>query len=380
MAVFLPMPSEALRDPAKWDTDWEAFLRREFALPRGLRLCFEAKRIEIEVSPHGLDAALSGYPDLVFATCAIQRNITEEALAHFTRDNLEARWMNASSEVRGQHILGAMAAVCSKARNLNEARAYCSPELRLLRLRLDGKVFLDLLKSIMLEDASFIPNKPVYVSHPGWDAFITEQTRLNNTEAKKIALAEILLLRNKLIFHVVQFTLRSFLGLDPPVLSVRKQHKFLVQKKTPVHPIQKAVLVQALGPDAARARAKEERDDAKARINQRLGACSYMGCLNFEPRDGSRKFQRCRKCFEVMEREVLYCSRTCQTTDWKFRHKAICGKPLDFETACYSAQQIPDNRLSALHPEQGTDDVRFRCWKLRARVVSVLQRDSDDHG
>jgi hypothetical protein len=131
-------------------------------------------------------------------TRAIQRNITEEALHHFTHNDFEAKWMKAGADVRGRHILGAMAAVCSKARNLNEARAYC-PEIRLMRLRLDGKVFLNLLKSVMLEDASFIPSEPIYVSHPGWDAWAAGKKNLNATEAIKIALAEILILRTKLI-------------------------------------------------------------------------------------------------------------------------------------------------------------------------------------
>ena len=72
----------------------------------------------------------------------------------------------------------------------------------MIRLRLDGKVFLSLLRSVMLEDASFIPSQPIFVSNPGWDAWAAQQRILNDTEAKKIALAEILILRTKLICEV----------------------------------------------------------------------------------------------------------------------------------------------------------------------------------
>jgi hypothetical protein len=78
-----------------------------------------------------------------------------------------------------------MVAVCSKKRNLNEARTYC-PEVRLMRLRLDGKVFLNLLKSVMLEDASFIPSQPIYVSHPEWDVWAAAQRNLNDSEGRRL--------------------------------------------------------------------------------------------------------------------------------------------------------------------------------------------------
>ncbi|KAJ7441731.1 hypothetical protein FB451DRAFT_1298446, partial [Mycena latifolia] len=301
--IILPTPTDALQDAEKWNSDWEALLRRDFAPPKGPRICFNARVLEIETTPHGADDAMSSYQSLLFNTCVVQRNITEEALRHFTRDNLEARWTEAGADVRRRHILSAMVAI------------------RLSRLRLNGKVFLDLLKSLMYEDASFIPSKPIYVSHPAWDAFAAEQEKLNNTEAKKIALAEILLLRTKLICHVVQFNLRSFFGLPPPELSVMKEHKSLEHAESPLQPFHMAALVEALGPDAAKARAKAARDGAKARIEQRRGHCSYLGCNNSEPPDGSQKFARCKKCFDTMERQVLYCSRTCQTADWKLGHK-----------------------------------------------------------
>ncbi|KAJ7765077.1 hypothetical protein DFH07DRAFT_1059011 [Mycena maculata] len=82
-------------------------------------------------------------------------------LHYFAFDNLEAKWMEAGVDVRHEHILDGMTAVCDKARNLYEARAY-TPELRLSRLRLDGKVLSNLLKSVMLEDASFVPSAPKY--------------------------------------------------------------------------------------------------------------------------------------------------------------------------------------------------------------------------
>ncbi|KAJ7031073.1 hypothetical protein C8F04DRAFT_1263346 [Mycena alexandri] len=306
--TFLPLPHDAIRDPERWNSAWEVLLRGELAFPAGPPRAFKTKLDQIETMPRGVDETLLGYQALVASTCAVQRNITEEALKHFSFDDFEAKWMNAGADVRGKHILNAMADVCSKARNLNEARMYCAPELRLLRLRLDGKVFLNLLKSVMHADASFIPSQPVYVSHPGWDMWAAGQRNLNSSEAMKAALAEILILRTKLICHVVQFTMRSFFGEDPPVLVIQKEHRSSKKAKNPMRSQQLADLVETFGPDGAKIRAADEKAGTKARISQRVAHCS-----------------------------------ACQTADWKLRHKAVCGKPIDFDTA----SQVFEHPISA---------------------------------
>ncbi|KAJ6483923.1 hypothetical protein C8R45DRAFT_293805 [Mycena sanguinolenta] len=305
--VDFPTPQDALRYPEKWNSDWEALLRRELAFPIGPHLLFQRKMMEIAMIPMGLQGSLVSYPSWVANTCAIQRNITEEALRYFSESSLETRWMDAGPDARGKHILDAMVSLCSKARNLNEARSYC-PELSLTALQADGKVFLDLLRSVMLEDASFIPTEPKFVSHPGWDAWSAEQDKINDSELNKMSCAEILILRTKLISHVVQFTLRSFFGLSPPTFIVGREHKPDQKSNAPRLP---PVLTELFGgPQAVMARLKDDKVATKARHSQRLGQCCYLGCTKTEPPDGSVKFSRCKSCFEKMRQQVLYCSRS----------------------------------------------------------------------
>ncbi|KAJ7466912.1 hypothetical protein FB451DRAFT_1178177 [Mycena latifolia] len=295
--ILLPLPSDALRNPEKWDADWEAFLRMEFARRgKGPVTCVNFKVKDFKTTPRLVDEALDNYQTLVSQICALQRTVTEEALHHFKLNNLDGRWMAASPDERRKHILGTMVAVCSKALNLNDARAYCAPELRPSRLRLNGKVFLDLLKSAMLDDASFIPTTPTYISHPERDAFAAAPERLNDTENMKIAFARILLLRTKLICKY-----------SKPVQFGRANAK--TRPRTPVYPqkIHKPVqnpiihtrqpepeLVAALGRDAAKAFKKDVIDGHKARRSERVA---------------------------------------CQSADWKLRHHTACGKALDFDTA-----------------------------------------------
>ncbi|KAJ6497966.1 hypothetical protein C8R47DRAFT_1212292 [Mycena vitilis] len=223
--------------------------------------------LRVEATPSSADSSLSDYQDFTSDTCALQRNITEEALRHFAHDNFEARWMKAGGRARAAHP------------------RYC-PEIRLMRLRLDGKVFINLVKAVMLPDASFIPSQPIYVSHAGWDAWAAGLSK--ESDAEKITFAEIQVLRTKFVCHIVQFTLRSFFNKDAPRLVVRKEHRSIQNPKIqrPSATQARAAIVAELGKEAAKARLKEEKAGVKARHSERLGHCSYLGCHNFEPEDG----------------------------------------------------------------------------------------------
>ncbi|KAJ6497965.1 hypothetical protein C8R47DRAFT_1194009 [Mycena vitilis] len=373
--ILLPLATDALRDPAEWNSDWELLLRRggELAFPRGVAMSYYQRLKVLGTTASSVDDVLGDHQDLISSTCAVQRNLTEEALDHFTHHDFEARWMKAGADVRGQHILGAMASVCSKAQNLNEARSYC-PELRLMHLQLDGNVFLDLVKAVMLGDASFIPSQPVYVSHSGWDAWAAEQSSYSDSDAKKIALAQLQILRTKLVCHVVQFTLRSFFGKDYPKLTVQKQHA-ASKTKNPVTAQARSQLVAALGAEAAKARLREEKAGLKALRSERRGQCTYMGCHNSEPEDGSKKFSRCKVCFETRQRQVLYCSAECQRADWKLRHRSVCGKPFDFETATEVVEH--PTAAKAAHARIGPPaDGYKRSVALTAQVTALNRNPS----
>ncbi|KAF8181712.1 hypothetical protein K438DRAFT_1767792 [Mycena galopus ATCC 62051] len=105
----------ALSDPEKWNSNWEALLRRDFTFPNGPRLLFHQKMMQIEKTLLLLDGALAGYPDLDH-----QRR---PALLHPSRLGDCSKWTGAGADVRRVHILAAMTDVYSTAGNLNEARS-----------------------------------------------------------------------------------------------------------------------------------------------------------------------------------------------------------------------------------------------------------------
>jgi hypothetical protein len=143
-----------------------------------------------------------------------------------------------------------------------------------------------------------------------------------------------------------------------------KERKKKISEISPAHQaFEKVIIEQLLGPAGAKAAAKDNKDAWRDRQSKRKQHCSYNGC--FSVNDGDNKFSRCKKCWEVMHREVLYCSACvnplfsyrfrcltfahsqCQKADWTLHHKAICGKPLNFDAV---SKRVPDPPPKAPSP------------------------------
>ncbi|KAJ7199810.1 hypothetical protein GGX14DRAFT_572522 [Mycena pura] len=59
--------------------------------------------------------------------------------------------------------------------------------------------------------------------------------------------------------------------------------------------------------------------------SQPAAKCANRDCSKFEATDGSNKFARCRPCGVNLGLDFWYCTKACQTADWKAEHKKICG-------------------------------------------------------
>ncbi|KAJ7275080.1 hypothetical protein C8J57DRAFT_241085 [Mycena rebaudengoi] len=246
--------------------------------------------------------------------------------------------MNAEPALRGKHILIGLTDACSIARNLHDTRIYCGRELRLSHLQGDGRVVLDMLKSIMVEDILKVPEEPKYIPNTAWDSFADVQRRSVANDSEKLALASILLLRTKLICHFMHSTIRSFLGLELPEIKVKKNRKHnSVAPSILDRDMGISIMEQMLGRAGAKAAIKDNKDAWKERQSKRKEYCSYRPCS--ATNNDEVKFSRCKKCWDEMKREVLYCSVECQKADWKLHHKAICGKQLSFDAI---SKRVPD--------------------------------------
>ncbi|KAK7002206.1 MYND-type domain-containing protein [Favolaschia claudopus] len=326
--IRMPLPREAQLHPEKWEADWEVLLStmyRPSTLPKALSCLFSS---DLQAANRCVDARLNDHRCLLKQTCELEQLLSFEALKNLAHDDFEMKWKRASVDERAKHVLQALATVCSVAKNLHDPRAYC-PELRLTRLSADADAFLELLKTALLDDPSLIPTQPKYVSHPEWDAWAATQGPLINSEAEKVVFAGMKLLRTKLICHILYFAMQTFLGKDPVALIADLERK---QKIPPNYWRVSPRLIESVGYDAAKADAKAHKADFFSRRGQGRAFCSYIGCSK-PAHDASVKFPRCSRCFEKMNRQVLYCSRECQAADWSAGHKTVCGKPLNFDIA-----------------------------------------------
>ncbi|KAJ7713552.1 hypothetical protein B0H16DRAFT_365233 [Mycena metata] len=321
--VMIPQMQDALKQPERWNSDWENIIRNmedRFTPP----VLVDSVALAFAAQPLRRDGSLLEHQGILSNLCRTQALLTGAALTYFAHLDLEERWMKASPDLRGKHILIGLSNACSIARNLHDARVYCGRELTLSHLRSDGRTVLDLLKAVMLPELA-MPEEPKLIPHPAWDAFAAAQARGSPNDSEKYALASILTLRTKLICHVIHATLNSFVGVELPTVAVAKYKK----KNNPGEPFLgrefgQSVAESMLGVAGAKAQAKENKAAWKERQRSRTEYCSYGGCS--KANDGSAKFPRCKKCWDNMQREILYCSTECQKADWKPHHKSICDR------------------------------------------------------
>ncbi|KAK0444953.1 uncharacterized protein EV420DRAFT_1648677 [Desarmillaria tabescens] len=254
------------------------------------------------------------YSRLLQNTLGLRFDIGVEAVDLLLYHDLESKWLAATRATRRQHALVGLSEAGAIARNLNEARRFTGDILTLENLSKEGHTLIDLLKAIIPDDISVLPKTPCHFPNAAWDS-LREERQKNGTEFEKLWLAEAHMLRSKLIYHVVQ--LRN-LGHSP---------------HAQMDSVEKELKKKLYGGKAAKEMWKDDKAAWKDRTSRRANSCT--NCLKKE--EEGQKFPHCSKCWTALKRDVPYCSRECQTADYKSRHKAICGKEMGLEDAVETA-------------------------------------------
>ncbi|KAJ6533365.1 hypothetical protein B0H10DRAFT_2204737 [Mycena sp. CBHHK59/15] len=309
--VVVPSIEDVLRDSTKWNADWE----RAMSPANGFTpVSWYQRELRDQANQNKvlLDARYAGYPTLASQCLALQISLIQDVFT-FRNKGFEEKWIRADPSVREKHVLIGLTSSCSAAHNLHDSRRLCATELNFSHLTQDGHHFLDLLRSVIPEDISAPPTNIKHFSNPDWDALRAHHEKSNTRDVEKLCYQTMLLLRTKLICHVLQNTFRSFLGLDVPVIKLTKVHA--ENKRFEAHQTRRLV------PPGA--------------VFGRSG-CHLQTCPNGMHRNDDipkeKQFLRCKECWTKLHREVKYCSRECQKLDWKAGHKTVCGKPFDFDT------------------------------------------------
>ncbi|KAJ7618652.1 hypothetical protein FB45DRAFT_1063260 [Roridomyces roridus] len=340
-------------DPLAWDKQWEQVYQFTILAHRSRPESLRQERYLVNEGSANFKLQDRQRQDFIIRSirgmnqslCSIQAEMTLKAAPFCVGNELRRRWMSASPARRGEIILAGLASVVTSVPDLHGVRCYTLKELSVESHRQNGSLFPDLLEEMMVQNpTSRLADTPNYISHPVWDAITAEQQSPKTTVSEKFALAKALSQRNLLIGCVLHFALCSFLDLPLPELAQMKS-------KPPKPRLEPSQALSMLHGENS----KVVKSDAKATLQIRMKAyalnkeayesgkqnCQTCGKINHT----TTKFPRCKRCWDTMQREVLYCSPECQKVDWKAGHKKECGRWLQFEDFTPSAREQPSLRI-----------------------------------
>jgi hypothetical protein len=103
--------------------------------------------------------------------CSAQRNLTVLAYQRFTVDDLEGKWSSLDTSGRQLHLLQGMIRACRRPIEEDE-RLHCDEVTLPYLQKGNGRGFLDLLRSVMIDDTTSIPTEPKFLPNARFDRMI----------------------------------------------------------------------------------------------------------------------------------------------------------------------------------------------------------------
>ncbi|KAJ7618582.1 hypothetical protein FB45DRAFT_1007356 [Roridomyces roridus] len=323
----------ASSDPLAWENQWEQLYQSSVVIDRSRPESLRQERWVLYEAgaclqdPQRQDHTIRGIRSMKQSLCHIQAQMTLKAGLFCAGNELRRRWMSASPARRGEIILAGLVSTCTSIPDMHGARCLTMKEMSVESHRQNGSLFPDLLEEMMVENpAARLTDTPNYISHPVWDALAAEQQSPKTTVSQRLALAQILVQRSLLIVDKPQKprlqpsrALSLLHGEDSEVVKSDAKFALGIRKK-------------------AYARNKEVYASGKQ-------TCETCGKFNHT----TTKFPRCKRCWDTMQREVLYCSLECQKVDWKAGHKKECGKFLQFGDLTPSTTEQPSLQIGPPH-------------------------------
>ncbi|KAJ7934817.1 hypothetical protein B0H13DRAFT_1854815 [Mycena leptocephala] len=259
------------------------------------------------------DAHVLNLQTITKQICILQRDLTRKASERFAEDDFESHWMRrTSAEEREDFILEGFVRSCLPPA-FEEQRKWC-PELTLKRLNCgSGQGFLDLLQNLTFTDLDKVPNYFRTVPNAVHDrihAFGDANSHPGRALAKKASESR----RTYLLTMVVWNTLLAFYN---------ESEEFNLGKGVRKDPEELKRLKQLFG-NVVDTRGIS-REMAASRL---LGERQCTSCGLSAAKAGVQALAACKRC-KAIDRLILYCSKQCQTADWKEGHpphKTDCGK------------------------------------------------------
>ncbi|GJE97840.1 zinc finger MYND domain-containing protein [Phanerochaete sordida] len=190
-----------------------------------------------------------------------------------------------------------------------------------------GQTYLDLASSLMLPISAILTGSatPILPSHPAIDRLASLSPDQLATPGYQTLVRIYMVGRASLLTTIVKNIFLLFNGKEKGVTQVAgiaSRTRLSLRETT-----------ASLGPEERKAVRTHFKEGMENMTGPALGHtcafCMYTGEKG-EPGE-TKKFSRCSTCHKI-GRSVIYCSKECQTRDWKdgtpYPHKLVCGKLL----------------------------------------------------
>ncbi|KAJ6597941.1 hypothetical protein B0H10DRAFT_2086485 [Mycena sp. CBHHK59/15] len=317
-----------------WNLAWERDLATIYGA--SIEIAFASKRLV----PSLTDGLPTEYYDMMLRDshvqnlqmmtsqiCTLQRDLTRKAAQRFAEDDFEVNWTTrCTAKQREDFILEGLVRACQASPDFEAHRQWC-PELTFKRLNNEsGKGYLDLLRKLTLQDLDKIPDEFKMVPNVVYDkinAVNTSNPHPGCVIAKKACDSG----RTYLLTMVVWNILLAFYGESEQYGLVKgpKEDPEELKRLKDLHIGSKTDIKNIINETAA---------------NRQLADRHCTSCGFPAEKAGVAALSACQRC-KAIDRLVFYCSKKCQTADWKTGqppHKKICGKKGAIADALLSPQ------------------------------------------
>ncbi|THU93645.1 hypothetical protein K435DRAFT_967210 [Dendrothele bispora CBS 962.96] len=255
--------------------------------------------------------------------CVLQHDLTKKVSVRYGQYDFENRWTEkCTPKEREKWVLEGLVRTCEATHDFEGFRRYC-PEITIARMNFEsGKGFLDLVQMLVLEDIEKVPDEVRKVPNPIWEAMNGSITGTDKKSSPGRQMAQRIndIHRVAFLTMFVWNTLLAFYGESQEYGSM----------KTSKYDKPSSEVRESRIRNSDTGQSKISKDVIKEHVE--LDRNTHRGCITCSKTAelaGVNKLQQCKKCLNI-GRDVYYCSKECQTKDWRSGrppHKAICGKP-----------------------------------------------------
>ncbi|KIP03873.1 hypothetical protein PHLGIDRAFT_218055 [Phlebiopsis gigantea 11061_1 CR5-6] len=308
-----------------WEKSWEDDFTRNYRVLGQYRGNLLSLLPAEMVSTYDSDGNLIQLEHEVALLCQLQQDMARAAAIQFSEQNFEEGWKGLSRSKREEVVLEGIYRTM-RLPDMEERRQWC-PDSTLNNLASrGGEEYLRILRGLMPETLHTRLTEPHHISHAVIDRLFTPTAQQKRNAGQASVFKSFKTSRTYALTTVIWNIFLAFIGREETQLAFKQPRTSLMKEN-----------IASVFPKDIR------REDSALRKGLEY-CCRTCGLADSMLKDG-KKLQACAKCRKI-ERKVFYCSKECQTKDWREGiprpHKVICGKQLSGDEPEHAPPPVPE--------------------------------------